>query len=245
MTNVSTTAVTISQPSNPLVTVTPTDIVNSKVINLVERYRFFAQASAQNVIQLATTLAEANRELSEAELTAFCKEVGIKQKSSTYRKLTHIGLNAARFETHLDRMPTAWTTVYDLAKLSEQDFEKVATNDDFSPTMTAKSITEIVGPTQKQSTKRTSKVSAASPAEVAKVANSGSPADVPILSPKTIFINLDGLDEDDVVETYNNVQMMHFDKHFTFEISNSLRELLAKEASSPNSQSMFQMEQAA
>lgn len=236
MTSVSTTAVTINQPLNPLVTLTPTDIVNPKVTHFVERYRFYAKASAENIIQLATTLVEAGRELSQTELTAFCKEIGVNQKSSTYRKLTHIGLNATRFDDHLDRLPTAWTTVYNLSKLSEHDFEKVVANDNFSPTMTAKSINEIVGPTARPGTKRKSKAPVASPAVVAEPATPiSSTSALPLTSPRTILINLDGIAEDDVVEVFDRIEIMRIDMQFTFQMSNGLRELLAREALSPDS----------
>ena len=222
MTNVSTTAVTIGQPTNPLITVTPTDIAGPKVAHLVERYRFYAKASAENIIQLATTLTEANRTLSAPKLTAFCAAVGINPKSSTYRKLTQIGLSAARFKSHLDKMPTAWTTVYNLSKLSEQDFEKVASNDNFSPTMTARSINEIVKPSAKEGPKKASKIPAASTAVAAKPTTTVSSTTMPLTTSRTLLITLDGIAEDDVVAVYDQIFVMRAEKNFTFQISNSL-----------------------
>jgi hypothetical protein len=247
MTNVSTNEMNPSQ-STSVIPVTPTEILNSKVAALVERYRFFAKASAENVIALAKTIVEADSQLRQDELEEFCREAGINRKSATYRKLKDIGLKADRFETHLDRLPSAWTTVYKLAALPEQDFEKVVTNDAFSPTMTAKSISTIVGSVKKASSKQDNAPKASSPdvpkAPLPDVAiNTVVPALVvnePLTSPKTITLNLEGLDASDISEVYENLLIMKADKQFTFEMSNGMRAFVNSER-----ESLFQMEQAA
>ena len=137
---------TVKEPVNALVPVTPTEITSPLLVDLVQRYKHFARASAENIVELAKTLATAKSALSPEEHKMFCHDVGLNPKSSTYRKLTVIGDKAARFEPHLARMPAAWTTVYKLAKLSDEKFDDVAKNDRFSPFMTAKSITAIVEP---------------------------------------------------------------------------------------------------
>jgi hypothetical protein len=63
----------------------------------------------------------------------------------------------------------------------------------------------------------------------------------PLTSPKTILINLDGLDDSDVEDVYTHILIMRADKRFTFEMSNGMRAF----ERSLKSKNLFQTEQAA
>ena len=110
---------------------------------LVRRYREFAMKGARCVLDLAATIVDAGK-LPEPELDAFCAEVRLDRKGSTYRKLRYIGDRLDRFEPLADRMPCSWTTVYQLARLSHEDFERVARSDRFGPLMTLRDVEMIV-----------------------------------------------------------------------------------------------------
>jgi hypothetical protein len=109
---------------------------------LVKRYKELARKGARCILDLAATLREA-AEL-PGEIDAFCKEVGLDPKGSTYRKLIAISDRLARFEPLAERMPCAWTTIYQLAKLSDEAFERIARSDRFGPLMTARDVESIV-----------------------------------------------------------------------------------------------------
>jgi hypothetical protein len=110
---------------------------------LVLQYKEFARKSAECVLKLAGIVAKAS-ELPEQELRAFCDEVGLEREGSTYRKLRAIGERIDRFEPHAERVPYAWTTLYELAKLSDEEFERVLRSNRLSRTMTAKDLASIV-----------------------------------------------------------------------------------------------------
>ena len=147
------TTVTNPTKTNAVTLIEPTEIASPQLVELVRRYMRFAKGSAQNILELAKTLSEAKEKLKKDELGAFCRDVGLNPKSSTYRKLTFIGDNAARFEPYIENMPSAWTTVYKLAMLPDADFDLITKSDKFSPFMTASSITKLVSPDKKASPK--------------------------------------------------------------------------------------------
>ena len=76
-------------------------------------------------------------------------EVGLEHEGSTFRKLLKIGNEASRFEPFFERMPNSWTTVYTLAKLEKDKFDRVTSDSRFAPTMTANDVNSIVkGPSE-------------------------------------------------------------------------------------------------
>ena len=124
-----------------------TEIDSSTYVSLVQRYRHFAKESAANIVKLAETLVIAEQNLAPVHFDKFCDEVGLHKDGSTYRKLMIIGGNASRFEPFYDRLPNAWTTVYKLASIKQNEFDRVTKSEQFSPFMTAKAVAEVLGKT--------------------------------------------------------------------------------------------------
>jgi hypothetical protein len=124
---------------------TETDRESSAVLDLVQRYKTFQRKTAESYIRMAATLAEAHRQLSDMRLHDFCSAVGLEKGGSTYKKMLKIGQKLSRFEPFLDRLPDAWTTIHKLASLENHEFDRVATDERFGPTMTAVDLHEILG----------------------------------------------------------------------------------------------------
>ncbi len=117
--------------------------------DLVEKYRGSLRKTAEGIIEVARTLVEAKKRLPSATLSDFCKEIGM--TNSTFKKWVKIGECAARFESVIDRTPPTWTTMYPIANLSEDQFERVKKDERFRPEMSQKELTLIVnGPSQEQ-----------------------------------------------------------------------------------------------
>jgi len=117
-----------------------TTLISANVAKYVTRYRSFAKRTAESIIQLSSTLVDAQDRLSDEEFEVFCTEVGIDRNGSTFRKLQKIGENAVRFAPFLDQMPNAWTSIYRLAKLENEEFDHIASNGTLTPFMTANEI---------------------------------------------------------------------------------------------------------
>ena len=115
-------------------------VMTPRTMTFVERYRSSARKTAESVIELATTLVEAEQTLDQFELREFFREVRIEPKSPVYKKLKVIAEKATRFDAHMQRLPGAWTTLYKLAALPANDFDRLAQTDALSPHMTAPEI---------------------------------------------------------------------------------------------------------
>jgi hypothetical protein len=128
---------------NGVVSVTTTEATEVRYREYVNRYRSFAKASAEHFIGLAETVVQAERELPPAEFERFCDEVRLGKNGSTHRKLKKIGQNASRFRVVLDQLPNNWTTVYELSKLPNEQFDRVVSSGALTPQMTAKELKQI------------------------------------------------------------------------------------------------------
>ena len=65
---------------------------------------------------------------------------------STRRKLKKIGSCAARFEPNLNSLPMGnWTTLYRLACLKPDQYQRVVESEKLKPDMEAKTIDDVIG----------------------------------------------------------------------------------------------------
>lgn len=119
---------------------TPAQVINAKVIHYVDQYQGFARKTAQSLIALASTLVEAEAALDPVEFGEFCRLVRIEMGGSTYKKMMIIGRAAPRFEPVMDQLPNAWTTLYELAKLKSEPFDKLVTGKQIHPLMTGREV---------------------------------------------------------------------------------------------------------
>ena len=194
-----------------------TEINSSTYVNLVQRYRHFAKESAANIVKLAETLVIAKQNLAPVHFDEFCDEVGLHKDGSTYRKLMIIGENASRFEPFYDRLPNAWTTVYKLASIKQNEFDRVTKSEQFSPFMTAKDVTEVLGKTPVNK-----KVSAAA-----------------------ITIDLHSLGATDQLAVYGELNKLCERYKFSLKLNEALKELVEPSTHGSTTDQLFQMEQAA
>ena len=126
----------------PLKVPNGTETLSAEVARYVDRYRGFARQTAAGIIGLATTLVEAEEKLSPAEFKIFCELVGIPKGGAIYKKFTKIGQAATRFEPYMEKLPSNWTTVYKLAALPPDKFDRVAQS--LTPFITAREIDEKI-----------------------------------------------------------------------------------------------------
>jgi hypothetical protein len=126
----------------PLKVPNGTETLSAEVAHYVDRYRGFARQTADGIIGLAMTLVEAEEKLSTAEFKIFCELVGIPKGGPVYKKFTKIGEAATRFEPYMEKLPSNWTTVYKLAALPPDKFDRVAQS--LTPFITAREIDENI-----------------------------------------------------------------------------------------------------
>jgi len=81
--------------------------------------------------------------LNEYDLNYFCMSVGINQKSSTFRKYKAIGENADKFRQYMDKMPSAFSVLYEIATLDAETFERIFVDNDFGKNLTLKQVRQL------------------------------------------------------------------------------------------------------
>jgi hypothetical protein len=126
----------------PLKVPNGTETLSAEVARYVDRYRGFPRQTADGIIGLAMTLVEAEEKLSKAEFKVFCELVGIPKGRPVYKKFRKIGEAATRFEPYMEKLPSNWTTVYKLAALPPDKFDRVAQS--LTPFITAREIDENI-----------------------------------------------------------------------------------------------------
>jgi len=107
--------------------------------DFVARFQGCAKQTAQGLIDLVTTVAEAQHELVPWQFARFCHEMKLPE-GSKFRKWKKLGEKVARFKPVIDRLPCNWTTLYLLAQLSDEEFDRVQQDPLFGPAMTAQEV---------------------------------------------------------------------------------------------------------
>jgi len=133
---------------------TSPEILAPAVQGYLDRYHSALRKTAQSILEVASTVLEAKEQLTKTEFAQFLQQLGFDERSSTYKKFVAIARKKELLEHHVEHLPTAWTTIYQLAKLEPDQFEQVANSGQLSPLMSANQITTIIaGGTSSSSTR--------------------------------------------------------------------------------------------
>lgn len=119
------------------------EVITPKVQRYVSDYMLHYATCADALLSLAETCYEAKDKLTTPEFIQFTKEVRLDSSNATLSKYLKIGAASARFRKIENRLPSAWTVLYDLARLNDDEFIKVLPI--ISNDMTAKDIRQELG----------------------------------------------------------------------------------------------------
>ena len=136
--------------SNPITTAQEATTPANSIEGFVTKYRHYARKTVENIIQLGKTICDAEKFLKKNEFEEFCKQIGSDPKESTFRKLREIGRMDYRFNEHLDILPNSWTTLYQLAKMKDNDFAKLVDNNVLHKDITSKEINQVIEDKKKE-----------------------------------------------------------------------------------------------
>ena len=118
--------------------------VDLTVDDLVREYNTFAKKSSENVLGLASTILKVDN-LGRRDREWFYAQVKLDPKGSTARKLRVIGQKLPKFQPYLKILPNTWTTLYELARLEDEDFKTVIDSGVLHPFVTLREIDEVRG----------------------------------------------------------------------------------------------------
>jgi len=115
----------------------------------VRRY----QKSTKNAIEGILNMGEAvyeiytkfkSKELSDSDLEYFCKSVNLDSKGSSFRKYKAIGRNADKFRLYMDKLPSSFSVLYEMATLDADDFERYVVRTSFSKEITLEHLKKMI-----------------------------------------------------------------------------------------------------
>jgi len=131
-------------------------VIGTQSVNksATDEYIHRYQISTMNAIESILNMGEAVYgiykkcklgELSSGDLEYFCQSVGLDSKGPTFRKYKAIGINAAKFRQCIDKLPPTLTTLYDMATLDQDDFERYVVKSSYSSNLTHEQFKKMVG----------------------------------------------------------------------------------------------------
>ena len=114
----------------------------------IAKYQQSTKGAIEQILNMGESVLEVHElskcgNLNEYDLNYFCMNVGINQKSSTFRKYKAIGENADRFRECMDKLPSAFSVLYELATLEADLFEKIVINGEYGKDLTLKQVRQL------------------------------------------------------------------------------------------------------
>jgi hypothetical protein len=110
----------------------------------LQDYKSFAKKTAQSTLEMYKIVHDAKCSLTNENFDSFCREIGHKSSDGTIRKYIAIGEKYDDFINYADRLPNAWTTIYNLTLIDSNTFLALVTANENFATMTAKKIKLLI-----------------------------------------------------------------------------------------------------
>lgn len=142
-------------------------LVSTDVYELSKEFNAFAQKTAEGILAMGLTVAKAKR-LSTGDFETFCKLIRYKSDSSAIRKLEQIGKRHDALHKHVDKLPSAWTTIYRLCALDDSAIDASAASGLLNPTIKGSNLIALCGAGKNSRGAKSAKsITARAPADVA------------------------------------------------------------------------------
>ncbi len=101
------------------------NVDSERLLTLAADFRRFAKKAAEGVLDMAATVLRASKLGSDAQFHRFCELVGQRYQSPTMKKLKLIGEKYEFLLAKAEKLPGSWTTVYQIAKLANDEIERL------------------------------------------------------------------------------------------------------------------------
>lgn len=120
----------------------------------IRRYQSSTKNALENILCMGEAVNEIyqkvkSKELDQSDLEYFCQSVHLDPKGSTFRKYKAIGENACRFRQHLEKLPSTFSVLYEMATLDADDFERYISKVALSKAITLEQFKKIINQTTK------------------------------------------------------------------------------------------------
>jgi hypothetical protein len=131
---------------------------------LVSRFHTFASKTVEGILEMGRVVYEASQ-LKKSEFARFCELVDLDRKESTVAKLKTIGEKYEFLLAHSSKLPANWTTVYEVARLTEEKISALIENGVIKTTLVAQELNDALGKARKPSTTKLGAASEFAPQE--------------------------------------------------------------------------------
>ncbi len=120
----------------------------TQIDQFIEKYQKSTKSAIEQILYMGESVSAIHEKynqgkLNKYDLNYFCLSVGINQKSSTFRKYDAIGKNADKFRQHMDKLPSAFSVLYEIATLDADTFERIIINKNNINDLTLKQIKQL------------------------------------------------------------------------------------------------------
>lgn len=116
---------------------------------MAEKFNGFARKTAESVLQMAKVVSEMKKQSSaqkdKDEFEKFCDLIGYKSDSSLIRKYTIIGGKFDLLMKNVSKLPSTWTTVYQISMLSNEAIETFIEKGVISPRLSGSNVKDVLG----------------------------------------------------------------------------------------------------
>lgn len=128
--------------------------LSPKVLELVSNYKTGIGKTVEGILAMSKSVSEALKIKNQKEKNVFFNEVNLDRNSSMAKKLKVIGDKYDLFLQNQNSLPPAWTSLYQLTKLEEDNLLKLIEDEVINPTITGTEINKLVGYTPRESVKK-------------------------------------------------------------------------------------------
>lgn len=90
----------------------------------VVAFKAGVEKTARATLEMCRVVYEASKSLDSYEFANFCREIGLKDWSSTVRKFIAIGKVYPRFIQYADQLPASWTSIYLITQIPADAFNQ-------------------------------------------------------------------------------------------------------------------------
>jgi len=133
---------------------------SNKVSELANEYSVCITKTASSIIELANVVYRAKENLSKEEYELFRIQINADESKDSYlKKLCCIAQKASRLDSIKEKLPAAYTTLYALTKLTDDEFNQAISEDEISPNLIASDLSKFKTKSTKQVATSTNLVS--------------------------------------------------------------------------------------
>lgn len=128
-----------------------TNILNSSievkdelVLGYITSFKTAFSKTAKSILDIGRVVVEAKNKLSKDQYKVFAFQIGFETTSPTLLKLIKIGERYDDLIVKVDLLPANWTTLYDIAQLPAEQFEKCVDDGLIQPNVLGKEIKPLL-----------------------------------------------------------------------------------------------------